>query len=104
MAQDSSSWLNVLPCSSLGTLLDSQSFRIAVSLRLGLPICHPHTCVCGKTVDKFGRNGLACKYSYGRKAKHESINDLFKRALVTGGFKTVQNRIVVIGTILYHSH
>lgn len=55
VSQDSSSWLNVLPCSSLGTLLDNQSFRIAACLRLGLPVCHPHTCVCGTKVDKWSR-------------------------------------------------
>lgn len=33
-------------------------------------------------MDKFGRHGLACKYSYGRKAKHDTINDLIKRALL----------------------
>lgn len=84
-AKDSSAWLNTLPCSSLGTLLDNQSFRISVGLRYGLPICHPHTCVCGVEVDRFGRHGLACKKSSGRKAKHETVNDLMKRALVTCG-------------------
>lgn len=83
VAKDSSAWLNALPRSSLGTLLDNQSFRISVGLRYGLPICHPHTCVCGAEVDQFGRHGLACKKCSGRKTKHESINDLIKRALLT---------------------
>lgn len=90
MAQDSSSWLNALPCSSLGTLLDNHSFRIAASLRLGIPVCHPHTCVCGTKVDKFGRHGLACKKSYGRKSRHDTINDLIKRALLTCGFPAIR--------------
>ena len=90
VSKDGSSWLNALPCSSLGTLLDNQSFRIAVSLRLGQPVCHPHTCICGQEVDKFGRHGLACKRSVGRKFKHESINDLFKRALTTGGYPAIR--------------
>lgn len=62
--QDSSSWLNILPCSFLGTLLDNQSFRIAASL---------------------GRHGLACQ-NYSRKSRHDTINDLIKRALLTCGF------------------
>lgn len=90
VSQYSSSWLNALPCSSLGTLLDNQSFRIAVSLRLGSPVCHPHTCVCGTTVDKFGRHGLACKKSCGRKSRHDTINDLIKRALLTCGFPALR--------------
>ncbi len=85
VARESSAWLNALPCSSLGTLLDNQSFRISVGLRLGLSICHPHTCVCGQLVDRYGRHGLACKKSSGRKARHETINDLIKRALATCG-------------------
>jgi len=90
VATDSSSWLNALPCSSLGTLLDNQSFRIAISLRLGLRMCHPHTCRCGNIVDEFGRHGLACKFSSGRKAKHETFNDLIKRALSTSGVPAIR--------------
>ena len=90
LTPESSSWLNALPCSSLGTLLDDQSFRISVSLRLGIPICHPHNCICGQNVDKFGRHGLACRKSEGRKSKHEAINDLIKRALVTCGIPTLR--------------
>ena len=90
VAKNSSSWLNALPCSSLGTMLDDQAFRISVSLRLGLPICHPHTCVCGAQVDKFGRHGLACKRSTGRISRHESINDLVKRALTSCGFPALR--------------
>lgn len=90
VAQDSSAWLNVLPCSSLGTLLDNQSFRIAASLRLGLPVCHPHICVCGTKVDKFGRHGLACKNSLGRKPCHDTVNDLIKRALLTCGIPAIR--------------
>lgn len=54
-----------------------------MALRLGTPLCHPHTCVCGEAVDKFGLHGLACKRSAGRKARHEIINDLIKRALTS---------------------
>ena len=83
--QESRAWLSALACSSLRTLLDNQSFRLSVGLRFGLPICHPHTCHCGQKVDISSRHGLACEKSSGRKARHESINDLIKTALVTCG-------------------
>jgi hypothetical protein len=41
--KESGAWLNCLPSSSLGTLLDDSSFRIAVALRTGQPVCEPHT-------------------------------------------------------------
>lgn len=58
--------------------LDDQSFRIAMALRLGTPVCHPHKCICGQSVDKFGLHGLSCKSSAGRKDRHEMSNDLIK--------------------------
>ena len=50
---------------SLGTELDNESLRIALALRLGVPIVVEHTCVCGK-VDVFGTHGLSCRHSGGR--------------------------------------
>lgn len=58
---ESGAWLNAFPSSSLGTLLDDQTFRISIGLRLGTPLCHPHFCVCGAHFDQFGAHGLACK-------------------------------------------
>ncbi|XP_037034393.1 uncharacterized protein LOC119073191 [Bradysia coprophila] len=81
--KETGAWLNAFPFASLGTLLDNQSFRIAVSLRLGLPLCVPHTCICGKEVDELGLHGLCCKNSAGRWARHAIANDLLKRSLVT---------------------
>lgn len=82
-AKESGAWLNTFPFSTLGTLLDNQSFRIAVSLRLGIPVCVTHTCICGEQVDEMGLHGLCCKKSVGRYSRHAMVNDLIKRALVT---------------------
>lgn len=79
----SGSWLNSLPSVSLGTFLQNEVFRIAVSLRLGIQICHPHQCLCGNQIDQYGRHGLSCKRSAGRTIRHSSINDIIKRALTT---------------------
>jgi hypothetical protein len=80
---DQKIWLHAHPSTSLGTLLDNQSFRISICLRLGIPICiyvpHPCTCTC-EIVDKLGLHGLSCYRNAGRKTRHEMINDLVKRA------------------------
>ncbi|GAV01296.1 hypothetical protein RvY_12033 [Ramazzottius varieornatus] len=43
-------------------LLDDNSFRISVGLRLGAGLCEPHVCRCKKLVDELGRL-ISCKVS-----------------------------------------
>ncbi|XP_045784576.1 uncharacterized protein LOC123880480 [Maniola jurtina] len=81
--KESGYWLHALPSKNLGTLLDNESFRVALGLRLGTPLCHQHRCPCGKEVDKFGIHGLSCQRSAGRLFRHGSLNDTIKRALAT---------------------
>ena len=39
MAQkESGAWLNALPVSSLGTLLDPENFRVVIALRVGADV------------------------------------------------------------------
>lgn len=76
LCKESSAWLTVLPSKNLGTLLDNNSFRIAVALRLGCDICVPHRCVCGDYVDNTGIHGLSCGKSAGRLYRHRLLNDL----------------------------
>ena len=45
-APHSGAFLQVLPCSAIGTRLDDTSLRVAVALRLGVPVCAPHTYAC----------------------------------------------------------
>ncbi|XP_047991091.1 uncharacterized protein LOC125230111 [Leguminivora glycinivorella] len=82
-APESGHWLQALPSRAIGTILDPSSLRIAICLRLGSRICVPHTCVCGKDVDRLGRHGLSCSRSAGRMFRHGTINDLVRRALAT---------------------
>ena len=49
--RESGLWLHSLPSSALGTLPDSESFRIAVALRVGAVVCVQHVCKCGKVMD-----------------------------------------------------
>ena len=78
-------WTQAVPVPSLGLHLDSETVRVAVSLRLGTPVSQPHRCRCGKQFDPLGHHGLACKYSSGRLARHANLNDVVKRALASAG-------------------
>ena len=78
---NASDWLQAVPIASLGLKLDDASIRIAVGLRLGTALSHPHKCQCGAEVDKFGCHGLSCKSAEGRHPRHSQANDLIKRAL-----------------------
>lgn len=80
---ESGAWLQALPSHSIGTLLDNNTFRIAVGLRLGTDICVPHVCRCGSQVDSKGHHGLKCRCSAGRHETHAALNNIVKRALVS---------------------
>ena len=86
-APHTGAWLQALPCPTLGLLLDNESTRIAVALRLGATVCEPHRCRCGSLVDTLGHHGLSCgKFSkIGRNPRHHSINDVMKRSLHSAG-------------------
>ena len=82
-------WLNALPVSSLGTLLDPESFRVAIALRVGADVCIPHSCRCGGRMDSRSLHGLSCKYSAGRFPRHSEMNVVIKRALQKAGLPSV---------------
>jgi len=54
---------------------------IAIGLWLDVPICAPHDCTYGATVDCLGTHGLSCRKAAGRSSLHSSANDVIKRAL-----------------------
>ncbi|GAV01570.1 hypothetical protein RvY_12261 [Ramazzottius varieornatus] len=69
---ESGAWLNALPASCPVNLLDNDSLRISIGLRLGAPICEPHTCRCSATVDIHGRHGLSCPSRSGAVLRDDS--------------------------------
>jgi len=80
--KESGAWLNVLPISSLGLRMDDNTIRIAVGLRLGVPLCRPHSCQhCGAEVDSLATHGLSCRWSEGRHHRHAALNNIIHRAL-----------------------
>ena len=82
-APHAGAFLHVIPIAACGTRLDDQSLRIAIALRLGAPVCAEHRCICGSVVDASGTHGLSCRKSAGRLARHNAINQLIHRALLT---------------------
>ena len=82
----SGDWLNTLPSPSLGTLLDNDSLRVGIAIRLGLQVCEQHKCRCGATIDEFGLHPLSCRHSAGRFPRHAALNDVIKRGLEAAGF------------------
>ena len=79
---ESGAWLNALPISSLGLRMDDEVIRIAVGLRLGLPLCRAHLCgSCGAEVDELGIHGLSCRFSKGCHSRHAAVHNIIKRSL-----------------------
>jgi len=77
--------LQALPISSCGLRLADEAVRIGVGLRLGLPLCVPHSCHCGFLVDAHRLHSFVCKKAPGRPARHHALNDLVARAMVSAG-------------------
>ena len=92
--RESGAWLNALPVSSLGKLLDSESFRVAIALRVGADVCSSHSCRCDGRMDSKGLqlHGLSCKYSAGHFPSHLAMNDVVKRALQKACLPSVLDR------------
>ena len=85
-AQHSGSWLAALPISSCGLRLDNEAVRVAVALiRLGLHVCVPHECRCGSSVDAWGSHAFVCKRAMARSTRHQAINDIVARSIISSG-------------------
>ena len=83
-SKESGAWLNVLPVSSLGLLMDDESIHVGVGLCLGVPLCQPHLChQCGAEVDHLATHELSCRRSIGHHSRHATLNDIIHRALTT---------------------
>ena len=76
---ESGAWLEALLISPLGLRLEDQTVRIAIGLRLGTPLCSPHTCLhCSVEVDALSMHGLSCQRSQGRHYHHRALNDVIQ--------------------------
>ena len=81
-SKEAGAWMNALPITSVGLRMEDDVIRIAAGLRLGAPLCHPHSCrLCGRAVDTFATHGLSCTKSAGRHFRHAAINNIIHRSL-----------------------
>ena len=85
--------MDCLLSTAIGTLLDNESFRIAVSQHLGLPVCAPHKCRSLAIVDRYGLHPLSCQISTGRLPRHSALNDIIKRTLSSAGLNAVLEHV-----------
>ena len=95
-ADRGSQWIFTLPISARRLRINNEAVRIAIRLRLGLNICHPHSCPCGKVVDAKGIRELPCKRSAGRCIRHQQFNDIVLRALRIADTPSVKEPSVML--------
>ena len=77
--------MSCLPSTAIGCRLDNDSFRLAVSIRLGLHVCTPHRCRCGSRVVVYGFHPLSYRFSIGRLPRHTALNDIIRRSIQSAG-------------------
>ena len=80
-APHSGDWIHAIPSDNCGLLLDDETLRIAVGVRLGSALCLPYTCICGASIDEKGLHSFACKKNSGRYIRHSILNDVIWRSL-----------------------
>ena len=68
--------------------MDGDTFRRALSHRLGLRMCRTHKCSCGATIDDFALHPTSCKSRAGQHSRHASINDVIQHVLNVAGCPT----------------
>ena len=82
-------WLNAYPAPALGTLLDPETFRITVTLRVGAKVCELHPCCCGRLMDSLGLHRLSCKFSAGLYPRNSALHNVVKRSFRSAGVPSV---------------
>ncbi|KAF2891155.1 hypothetical protein ILUMI_15018, partial [Ignelater luminosus] len=97
---ESGAWLQAIPSSHIGTLMNNNSFRVCVALRIGSPVCRPYNCICGAQVSVDGRHGLHCGKGSGRFSRHNELNDILKLETFGPWSKEAQDLVHTIDTNL----
>jgi len=64
-------------------MISDEAVRVAVGIRLGLPICVRHQSHCGLQVVAQGVHSFMCKQAPSRTARHQALNELITRALAS---------------------
>jgi len=69
---------------------------IIIALLLGLNLGAPHTFRCRATVDVLGQHSLVCKQAPSRIARHQHLNDLVTRVLVSAAVPVTKEPVGLI--------
>ena len=80
-APHSGDWLLAPPNTAVGLRMTNETIRISTGMRLGISICEPHICPCGKQVEGRGIHGVSCRHSAARISRHNMVNDIVWRAM-----------------------
>ena len=81
-APHSEDWLLAPPITAVGLRLTNETIRIATGMRLGISICNPHFCLCGKQVESRGIHGLSRRLSVARISHMVNMdNDIVLRVM-----------------------
>jgi hypothetical protein len=83
-------WINALPSKNIGTFLNCEEIRVAMSLRFGLKLFTDHRCKCGETCDGYGKHSFLCKKNNGRHIRHNSVNEHLHRTLTSVNLTNVR--------------
>ena len=70
-----------MPSRNLGLHMSDEQLRIAVSFRLGAPICSSHICWCGAKIEADESHAVVCLRSRSRHVRHHLGNEIIHKAL-----------------------
>lgn len=93
-----SDWLLAPPIPGLGLHMKSDSFRMALKFRLGLPIFdRPFSCPaqgreggsCGVEMDVYGDHAICCNHGTSRVFRHNNLRDILSHAAKAAGLSAV---------------
>jgi len=95
----SGDWLFALPIAFWGLRLglDDEAVRVAVGIRLGLPICVPHQCQCGELVDAYGIHCFVCKRASGKRQDTMPLMSWSRVRLCQPAFQLLRNPMAYLG-------
>ena len=91
-ATHSGDWLLVPPITAMRLRMTNRTIRIATGMRLGIRICEPHPCPCGKQVESRGIHDLSCRHSTAMIRWHNMVNDIIWRAMQRVKISTAKER------------
>jgi hypothetical protein len=87
---EAGAWLRALPSHTLGLVLTPEEFRVALRIRLGLPVFAAARCgYCETPMDESGVHALSCMYGGYHVRRHNAVRDVFAAVAEAGALGPV---------------